>query len=82
MCISLFNNSSAYLGTETLYKATKEYQAGDLQEAISLVKSIPSHSNIYPEAQDTIEEWRRQSRWQQNRIPIAENAFNQVDGQM
>ncbi|RCJ23142.1 serine/threonine protein kinase [Nostoc sp. ATCC 43529] len=59
---SLVNTSPAYSETETLSQAKKEYQAGDLQEAIALVKSIPSHSNIYPEAQATIEEWQEQ--WQ------------------
>jgi serine/threonine protein kinase/sRNA-binding regulator protein Hfq len=59
---SLVNTSPAYSETETLSQATKEYQAGDLQEAITLVKSIPSHSNVYPEAQATIEEWQEQ--WQ------------------
>ncbi len=77
-CVSsLLNNSSAYLGTETLYKATKEYQAGDLQEAISLAKSIPSHSNVYPEAQATIEEWQQQWQIAAAHYIIAENAFNQ-----
>ncbi|MDZ8106138.1 MAG: serine/threonine-protein kinase [Nostoc sp. DedQUE12a] len=59
---SLVNTSPAYSETETLSQAKKEYQAGDLQEAIALIKSIPSHSNIYPEAQATIEEWQEQ--WQ------------------
>ncbi|MBD2680081.1 MULTISPECIES: serine/threonine-protein kinase [Nostoc] len=59
---SLVNTSPAYSETETLSQAKKEYQAGDLQEAIALVKSIPSHSNIYPEAQATIEGWQEQ--WQ------------------
>ncbi len=59
---SLVNTSPAYSETEALSQAKKEYQAGDLKEAIALVKSIPSHSNIYPEAQATIEEW--QGQWQ------------------
>ncbi|WP_445633973.1 non-specific serine/threonine protein kinase [Nostoc sp. DSM 114161] len=59
---SLANTSPAYSETETLSQAKKEYQAGDLQEAIALVKSIPSQSNIYPEAQATIEVWQEQ--WQ------------------
>lgn len=59
---SLFTNSPVYSETETLYKATEEYQSGDLQEAIALVKSIPSDSKIYPEAQATIDEWQQQ--WQ------------------
>ncbi|WP_425526035.1 protein kinase domain-containing protein [Halotia branconii] len=74
---SLVTNSPAYSETETLYKATEEYQAGDLQEAIALAKSIPSHSNVYPEAQATIEEWQQQ--WQQaaEQYLIAEQAFNE-----
>ncbi|MBH8556255.1 serine/threonine protein kinase [Nostocaceae cyanobacterium CENA357] len=73
---SLVNNSPAYSETETLYKATEEYQAGDLQEAIALAKSIPSHSNVYPEVQATIEEWQQQ--WQQaaEQYFIAEQALN------
>ncbi len=73
---SLVNNSPAYSETETLYKATEEYQAGDLQEAIALAKSIPSHSNVYPEAQATIEEWQQQ--WQQaaEQHLLAEQALN------
>ncbi|MFB2772602.1 protein kinase [Pelatocladus sp. BLCC-F211] len=55
-------NSPAYSGTEALYKATKEFQDGDLEEAIALAKSIPLKSNVYPEAQSTIEEW--QNQWQ------------------
>ncbi|MFH7030969.1 MAG: protein kinase [Heteroscytonema crispum UTEX LB 1556] len=59
---SLVNISPAYSETETLYKATEQYQAGDLDKAIALAKTIPAHSNVYPEAQATIEEWQQQ--WQ------------------
>ncbi|MDP5017036.1 MAG: serine/threonine protein kinase, partial [Dolichospermum sp.] len=61
---SLFNNSQAYSATETLYKAIAKYQSGDLQKAINLAQSIPIHSNVYPEAQASIEEWQKQ--WQQD----------------
>lgn len=74
---SLLNNSPAYSGTETLYKATKEYQSGDLQKAIALAKSIPSHSNVYPEAQTTIEEWQQQWQIAAEHYLVAENAFNE-----
>ncbi|BAY22661.1 serine/threonine protein kinase [Calothrix sp. NIES-2100] len=59
---SVFTNSPVYSEKETLYQATEEYQAGDLKEAIALVKSIPKDSKIYPEAQATSEEWQQQ--WQ------------------
>ncbi|MEH2245314.1 serine/threonine-protein kinase [Nostoc sp.] len=74
---SLINAAPAYSETETLYKATQEYQAGDLQEAIALVKSIPSHSNVYPEAQATIEEWQEQWQVAAQQYQIAQTALNE-----
>ncbi|MHC5595347.1 MAG: serine/threonine protein kinase, partial [Nostoc sp.] len=74
---SLVNTSPAYSETDTLSKATKEYQAGDLQEAIALAKSIPSHSNVYPEAQATIEEWQGQWQVAAQQYQIAQTAFHE-----
>ncbi|WP_373526503.1 protein kinase [Nostoc sp.] len=74
---SLINTSPAYSETDTLYKATEEYQRGDLQEAIALVKSIPSHSNVYPEAQATMGEWQQQWQVAAQEYQIAETAFNE-----
>ena len=74
---SLANSSPAHSETDTLYKATEEYQAGDLQEAIALVKSIPSYSNVYPEAQATIEEWQQQWQVAAQHYQAAEQALNQ-----
>ncbi|MEH2406165.1 serine/threonine-protein kinase [Nostoc sp.] len=74
---SLINNAPAYSETETLSQATKEYQAGDLQEAIALVKSIPSHSNVYPEAQATVEEWQQQWQVAAQQYQIAQTAFHE-----
>ncbi|MEH2287276.1 serine/threonine-protein kinase [Nostoc sp.] len=74
---SLVNTAPAYSETDTLYKATKEYQAGDLEEAIALAKSIPSHSNVYPEAQATIEEWQEQWQVAAQQYETAQIAFNE-----
>ncbi|MEH1922334.1 serine/threonine-protein kinase [Nostoc sp.] len=74
---SLVNTAPAYSETDTLYKAKKEYQAGDLEEAIALAKSIPSHSNVYPEAQATIEEWQEQWQVAAQQYEIAQIAFNE-----
>ncbi|MEH1969619.1 serine/threonine-protein kinase [Nostoc sp.] len=74
---SLVNTAPAYSETDTLYQAKKEYQAGDLQEAIALVKSIPSHSNVYPEAQATIEEWEQQWQVAAQQYQIAQVAFHE-----
>jgi serine/threonine protein kinase len=74
---SLVNSSPAYSETETLYKATEEYQSGDLQEAIALVKSISSRSNVYPEAQATIEEWQEQWQLAAQQYQLTEKASNE-----
>ncbi|RCJ36112.1 serine/threonine protein kinase [Nostoc punctiforme NIES-2108] len=74
---SLASTAPAYSETDTLFKATKEYQAGDLKEAIALAKSIPSHSNVYPEAQATIEEWQEQWQVAAQQYEIAQLAFNE-----
>ncbi|GAX36860.1 serine/threonine protein kinase [Nodularia sp. NIES-3585] len=74
---SLINNSPAYSETETLYKATQEYQTGDLEKALALAKSIPAHSNVYPEAQATIEEWQHQWQFAAKQHQIAEQALNE-----
>ncbi|TVP55261.1 MAG: serine/threonine protein kinase [Nodularia sp. (in: Bacteria)] len=74
---SLINNSPAYSGTEILYKATEEYQMGDLDKALALAKSIPAHSNVYPEAQATIEEWQHQWQFAAKQHQIAEQALNE-----
>ncbi|AFY36312.1 serine/threonine-protein kinase [Calothrix sp. PCC 7507] len=62
--------------TETLYKATEEYQSGDLQEAIALAKSIPAQSNVYPEAKATIEEWQQQWQVAAEKYQLAEQALH------
>lgn len=72
---SLVNNSPAYSETEALYKATKEYQSGDLEGALTLARSIPSNSNVYPEAQATIGEWRQEWEVAAQKYEIIEQAF-------
>jgi serine/threonine protein kinase len=69
---SLIHSYPIQSGTETLYNATEKYQSGDFKGAISLAKSIPANSDIYPEAQASIEEWEQQ--WQ-----VAGETFNSVN---
>ncbi len=73
---SIMNNSPAYSETQTLYKATEEYQSGDLEKAIALAKSIPKNSNVYPDVQATIEQWRSQWQVASERYRLAEKALN------
>ena len=74
---SLLNNSPAYSETQTLYKATEEFQSGDFEGAIALAKSIPATSNVYPDAQTTIEEWQNQWRTAAEQYEVAEKAFQE-----
>jgi serine/threonine protein kinase len=74
---SLINNSPAYSETEALYKATEQYQAGNLEGALALARSIPPNSNVYSEAQTTISEWQQQWKVAAQRYQAVENAFNE-----
>jgi hypothetical protein len=74
---SLANNSPAYSETEALYKATEQYQAGNLEGAIALAQSIKPNSNVYPEAQTTINKWQQQWKVAAQRYQAVENAFNE-----
>lgn len=74
---SIIHNTPVYSETEKLYKATEEYQGGDLDGAIALAKSIPSNSNIYPEAQASIDEWQKQWENAAQQYNVAQQAFNE-----
>ncbi len=46
-------------GNQILEQATKQYQSGQLPQAISLAESIPITSQVYPSAQTAISRWRK-----------------------
>ena len=73
----IIHNTPGYSEKEALYKATEEYQAGDLDGAIALAKSIPSNSNVYPDAQASIEEWQKQWHDATEQYKAAEKAFQE-----
>lgn len=80
---SLLHTAPTPSETDILYKATKEYQAGDLKQAIALAKSIPSYSNVYPDAQATIETWQQQwqlaaQKYSQAQQALAESKWSDV----
>jgi serine/threonine protein kinase len=74
---SLLSNAQIHTETDVLYKATEEYQSGDLKQAIALAQSIPSHSNVYPEAQATIDEWQYQWQVAAQKYTLVEQAFKE-----
>ncbi|MBF2016786.1 MAG: protein kinase [Rivularia sp. T60_A2020_040] len=74
---SIVNHTPASQGNEALSQAKKEYESGDLQSAIALAKSIPSDSNVYPEAQATIGEWQQQWQVAAQQYEAAKIAFKE-----
>lgn len=74
---SIVNHSPAYSENDALSQAKKEYESGDLQGAIALAKSIPSDSNVYPEAQATIGEWQQQWQIAAQKYEAAKIAFQE-----
>jgi len=74
---SLLNHPVASSETSTLDKASVEYQAGNLDKAIALAKSIPPESSIYLESQNTIKDWDFEWKVAAQQFQVAEIAFNQ-----
>lgn len=74
---SIIHKTPVYSETDKLYKATEEYQGGDLNGAIALAKSIPLNSDIYPEAQASIDEWQKQWDNAAQQYNAAQQAFNE-----
>ncbi|MBD2664362.1 serine/threonine protein kinase [Richelia sinica FACHB-800] len=74
---SLAQNSISHSETATLYTAIDKYQSGDVQQAITLAQSIPTHSNVYPEAQANIGEWKKQWQTSAEKYLVAEQALKE-----
>ena len=73
---TLMNASASDTEADILVKAMEQYHTGDLEEAIALVKSIPSHSFAHPEAEATIREWRHTWKTATNQFQVVEQAFH------
>jgi serine/threonine protein kinase len=74
---SLASNSQSTSETQILSDAITAYQAGNLQKAIDLAQSIPTYSNVYPEAQETIAEWQKQWQAETKNYLVAEQALKE-----
>jgi serine/threonine protein kinase len=74
---SLLNSSPTPSETDVFYQAVERYQAGDLKQAIDLAKTIPSDSNVYPEAQASIAEWQEQLQADTEKYLVAQEDLNQ-----
>ena len=64
-------------GTSILGKATEKFQSGDFEGAIALALSIPSNSSTYQQAQDTVNQWRKNWSTAEATYNDAEQAFNE-----
>ncbi len=64
-------------GDRILASAISVYQAGDLQGAIALVKTIPSSSAVYPKAQAKLKEMPSEWKQAQSLYNTAEKALKQ-----
>ncbi len=73
----LLNNSTAASEKNTLYKATEQYQTGNIEKAMALAKSISPNSSIYPEAETTIKDWHKEWKFATQQFQVTEKAFNQ-----
>ena len=74
---SLVQNSPNNVAKEAVYQATEEFQSGDLERAVALMKSIPNSSEAYLEAQNTVDEWQNEWQVAAKQYQAAETAFNQ-----
>ncbi|MBD1936250.1 hypothetical protein [Microcoleus sp. FACHB-68] len=64
-------------GLETFAKATEQYQAGDIKQAVALAKSVASYSSAYHEANTAIEEWQQTWQVATRQVTMVEQAFKQ-----
>lgn len=61
--------------SQILDTATKQYQAGSLDLALTWVGAIPKDSSIYQKAQTTTEGWRKEWRASKQHLNKAQEAF-------
>lgn len=57
--------------------ASEQYQAGRLEDAIAILKSIPPDSPAYGRIEDTVTQWRREWRQAETQFSQVQQAFEQ-----
>lgn len=65
------------LGTLIWAGAREQYQAGRLEDAIAILKSIPPDSPAYGRIEDTVTQWRREWRQAETQFSQIQQAFEQ-----
>lgn len=74
---SLLNVAPSNPGLEFLERAIQQYQAGNLDEAIRLIKSVPDDSDAYDKSVSARETWRQEWNQASAQFKTAQQAFNQ-----
>ncbi|MEW5859787.1 MAG: hypothetical protein AB1861_20775 [Cyanobacteriota bacterium] len=75
---TLLNTAPSNPALDLLQRATEQYQAGNIEQAIALAKAIPTDSSVYQESVSTIQKWR--SQWDQaaDQFKVVEQAFQEA----
>lgn len=74
---TLLNPTPSNAGFDILVRATEQYNAGHLDEALSLLESIPTNSSAYEEASSAMQEWRQEWNTGAVQLKAVEDAFNE-----
>lgn len=74
---TLLHTASSNPGLDLLVRAMEKYQEGNLDEAISLAKSVPNDSSAYQESVAAVQKWR--SEWSKASLQFqaVQDAFNE-----
>lgn len=74
---TLLHTASSNPGLDLLLRAMEKYQAGNLDEAIALAKSVPNDSSAYQESVAAVQKWR--SEWSKASLQFqaVQDAFNE-----
>ena len=75
---SLFSDTDR--GNQALADATRQYQAGQLQKAVTLAASIPQNSPAYAPAQEAIGHWQKDWQIAERKAQAAAAALQQGNG--
>jgi serine/threonine protein kinase len=74
---SLIHVGASNTGSDLLWQATEQYQAGNFKGAIALAQSVPKESTVYEETQAAIQTWRWEWHSATARFQSAQQAFKE-----
>jgi serine/threonine protein kinase len=81
---TLFSADRSFFGgdpdQQALAEATQQYQAGQLQKAVSLAEAIPKDSAAYAPAREAIANWQTDWQTAERKSQAAKAAFQQGNG--